>query len=146
MRGMSYRITAVLFAACAAFSSLNAATAAVPAPAASAFVTATRHLPASTCLDTLEIYSMAVPSTSAALAHSALSVEIERLYTHAKTLASGPERRAFETRIYHFEKRLRPLASSFNVTTWESLRADVRSEWISIQSTTPASPALAAAY
>jgi hypothetical protein len=132
---MSPRLIAVLVAAGSATSSLFAvsSTPATSVAETTGFLHATRHLPASTSLDQLELYAMTVPATSAFDAQAALSVEIERLYTHAKTLASGPERRAFETRIYHFEKRLRPLMSAFDAEAWKALRADVRAEWISIQ-------------
>ena len=94
---------------------------------------------AGTPLDLIPIYQLEVTAANADFAVKALNTEIERLYTHAKTLDSGAARRAFESRIYFFDKRLRPLANSFDPTVWESLRADVRAEWTSIIATfTPA--------
>ncbi len=145
---MYLRFSAALFCSLTA----SAVSFAVSAPVStassapsSAFVTASRHLPATTPLAKIELYSMSVPATSAILARDALGIEIERLYTYAKTLPSGHERRTFETRIYLFEKRLRPLVGAFDVDAWEALRADVRAEWVAIQTagTKPAALAIA---
>jgi len=89
---------------------------------------------ARTPLALIPIYQLEVTAANADFAVKALNTEIERLYTHAKTLDSGAARRAFESRIYFFDKRLRPLANSFDPAAWESLRADVRAEWVSILS------------
>lgn len=141
---MTSRLFALLFVSVSAASLLHAATSGSVSPASAAqYITATRHLPASTPLAKLELYSMQVSADSPDQANAALALEIERLYTHAKTLPSGHDRRAFETRIYLFEKRFRPLNSSFDLAVWESLRADVRAEWLSIQGTMAAGPALA---
>ena len=141
---MTSRLFALLLASASATPLLHAVTTGSVSPAsATQYITATRHLPASTPLAKLELYSMEVEADSINRAQSALAVEIERLYTHAKTLPSGHDRRAFETRIYLFEKRFRPLSDSFDLVAWKSLRDDVRSEWLSIQSTLAAGPALA---
>jgi hypothetical protein len=90
--------------------------------------------PSGTPLSQIPIYQLEVTADNADFAVKSLNTEIERLYTHAKTLDSGAARRAFESRIYFFDKRLRPLANSFDPVVWESLRADVRAEWASILS------------
>lgn len=88
-----------------------------------------RTFPARTPLTEIPVYQLEVALSDAEIAVKALSSEIDRLYVHAKTLASGANRRALETRIYNLEKRLRPLTGSFNIPTWEALRADVGKEW-----------------
>ncbi len=90
--------------------------------------------PSGTPLSLIPVYQLEVTTANADLAVKSLNTEIERLYTHAKTLDSGAARRAFESRIYFFDKRLRPLVTSFNPVVWESLRADVRAEWSAILS------------
>ena len=141
---MTSRLFALLLVSASVSPLLHAATTGSASPAsATQYITATRHLPASTPLAKLELYSMQVSADSSDRARSALALEIERLYTHAKTLPSGHDRRAFETRIYHFEKRFRPLSASFDISVWKSLRDDVRTEWLSIQGTLAAGPALA---
>ena len=101
------------------------------------FITGLGPLPASTPLSEIAVYQLQAAPSAGDDATRALNAEIERLYVHARTLPSGPDRRSFETRIYHFEKRLRPLAQSFDLAAWESLRADVRSEWLAVQATLP---------
>lgn len=93
-----------------------------------------------TSLDEVPVYELAA---SAPHAMRALESEIDRLYTHAKTLPSGHERRTFQTRIHALEKRLRPLWKEFDASAWETLRSDVRAEWVSVQNGLP-SPASAA--
>ena len=97
-----------------------------------------RHFPAATPLNEIPLYTL---SAAAPEAMPALGDEIERLYTHAKSLPSGPYRRAFETRIYNLEKRLTPLTRAFEPIDWEKLRAEVKIEWQSIQKTLPTSGA-----
>lgn len=113
----------------------SGSSAATPADSADArFSTGLCTFPPYTPLALIPVYQLEVTAANADFAVKALSNEIERLYTHAKTLDSGAARRAFESRIYFFDKRLRPLAASFNPVAWESLRADVRAEWASILS------------
>lgn len=120
----------ILPAALAAFSPLFADT--VPESAA-----IKRHVyfKATTPLAEIPVYSLAASSPDAM---RGLETEIDRLYTHATTLPSGPDRRAFETRIYQLEKRLRPLAKQFDAKGWTDLRAAVRLEWESVQASLPA--------
>lgn len=131
---MIRRSTALILisAALAAFSFANAAPAAAPAKPVSppSWV----YYAPETPLDQVPIYQL---RASSPVAMRNLEAEIDRLYAHAKTLPSGPDRRTFQTRIYLFEKRLRPLWISFNATAWETLRADVRAEWVSVQDTLP---------
>lgn len=115
---------------------------ALAAPAFSTPVFSTpafRHFPAATPLNEIPLYAL---SAAAPEALTALEDEIERLYTHAKSLPSGPERRAFETRIYQLEKRLTPLAKAFEPADWEKLRTAVKIEWQAIQNTLPTSGAV----
>jgi hypothetical protein len=105
-----------------------------PVPGDARFSAGLVTFPTRTPLALIPIYQLEVTAANADFAVKALNTEIERLYTHAKTLDSGAVRRAFESRIYFFDKRLRPLANSFDPAVWESLRADVRAEWVSILS------------
>jgi hypothetical protein len=100
-------------------------------------LTGSTYIPPAMPLSRIAVYSMAPVDATGDEARLALSSEIDRLYTYAKTLSSGPDRRALETRIYLFEKRLRPLAQAFDVNVWSQLRADVRAEWLSVQATLP---------
>ena len=125
-----------LFTAAFAVSSLAASDIpSTPAPAApvASLLTWVYYAP-ETPLSNIPVYTLP-PSDDAV---RPLQLEIDRLYTHAKTLPSGPDRRALQTRIYLFEKRIQPLAHSFNAAAWEQLRADVRGEWIAVQATLPA--------
>ena len=114
-----------------------AATATTTVASDARFITGLGRLPASTPLAEIAVYQLHAAPSAGDDATRALGAEIERLYVHAKTLPSGPDRRAFETRIYNFEKRLRPLAQSFDLAVWESIRADVRAEWVAVQATLP---------
>ena len=83
-----------------------------------------------TPLTSIPVYSLDASSPKAAIA---IEAEIERLYTHAKTLDSGHARRALETRIYLLDKRVRPLLQTFHAPAWESLRLAVKAEWETVQ-------------
>jgi hypothetical protein len=91
-----------------------------------------------TPLAEIPVYTLTPTSETRDTATRALAAEIERLYTHAKTLPSSHERRAFETRIYLLEKRMRPLVQNFDLDRWTQLRTDVRAEWTSVQASLPA--------
>lgn len=93
-----------------------------------------RHFPAATPLNEIPLYGL---DAAAPEALTALEAEIERLYVYAKSLPSGPDRRAFETRIYQLEKRLTPLARIFEPADWEKLRTAVKIEWQTVQKTLP---------
>lgn len=140
---MNYRRAALVFtsAALVAFSSARAS--AAPVHAKSISPPAWVYYAPDTPLDEVPIYGL---SARAPYAMRALESEIERLYTHAKTLPSGHDRRTLQTRIYGLEKRLRPLWKEFDVSDWENLRSDVRAEWVSVQDSLPpaavASPAI----
>lgn len=97
-----------------------------------------RHFPAATPLNEIPLYTL---DAAAPEALTALEAEIERLYTHAKSLPSGPDRRTFESRIYQLEKRLTPLARTFAPEEWEKLRAEVKIEWQAVQKTLPSTGA-----
>lgn len=84
-----------------------------------------------TPLEQIPLYSLDAAAPGAV---SKLESEIERLYRHATTLPSGPDRRSFETRIYMLEKQLRPLLKNFDTEAWEQLRESVKNEWLSVQS------------
>jgi hypothetical protein len=86
----------------------------------------------STPLDQIPVYSL---PASAPQALTALEAEIERLYTHSKSLPLGHDRRVFQTRIYLLEKQLRPLTQNFDATAWETLRTAVKLEWETVQTT-----------
>ena len=93
-----------------------------------------RYLQASTPLEEIPVYAL---PTSAQEAVGALDAEIERLYKYATTQPSGPVNRAFRTRIYLLDKRLRPLRLEFNATTWDELRTAVKTEWLGVQAALP---------
>jgi hypothetical protein len=93
-----------------------------------------------TPLDEIPLYSLDSASPDAM---RGLEAEVNRLYSHATSLPSGPDRRAFQTRIYNLEKRLRPLEKQFNAEIWTELRAAVRSEWESVQASLPPSKSIA---
>lgn len=99
-------------------------------------------LKAATPLEQIALYSL---DASSPMALRSLSSEIDRLYRHATTLPSGHERRAFETRIHHLEKQMRPLLHSFDAAAWVALRGAVRSEWVDVQSSLSDSAATAGA-
>lgn len=128
------------FAAQSAFATTTVATKTSSA-SDSRFLAGLGSLPASTPLAEIPVYQLKAVPSAGDDATRALNTEIERLYLHAKTLPSGPDRRSLETRIYQFEKRLRPLAQSFELTAWETLRADIRTEWIAVQATLPTAAA-----
>lgn len=109
---------------------------AAPLPTTSIIVRRVYFTPA-TPLEQIPLYSLD-PAAPGAL--RGLEVEIERLYRHATTLPSGPDRRSFETRIYLLEKQLNPLAKSFDAVAWAKLREAVKSEWIAVQATLPSDP------
>lgn len=127
-----------------AFASTTVATK-TPSSSDARFLPGLAQLPASTPLAEIPVYQLKAVPSAGDDATRALNTEIERLYLHAKTLPSGPDRRSLETRIYNFEKRLRPLTQSFDLTGWESLRADVRAEWLAVQATLPTADAAKAA-
>ena len=83
-----------------------------------------------TPLDQIPLYAMESSSPDAV---RFLDAELARLYTHATTLPSGPDRRAFQTRIYLLEKRMHPLQTQFDARSWTDLRAAVRLEWETVQ-------------
>jgi hypothetical protein len=89
-----------------------------------------------TPLEQIPLYSLDSASPDAM---RGLEAEVARLYSHATSLPSGPDRRAFQTRIYNLEKRLRPLEKQFNAEIWTELRSAVRSEWESVQTSLPRS-------
>ncbi len=131
----------VVFNASAVHSGSSAPTPA--APSDERFSAGLGTFPSGTPLSLIPVYQLEVTAANADFAVKALNTEIERLYTHAKTLDSGAARRAFESRIYFFDKRLRPLANSFDPSVWEALRADVRAEWVSILSSLTSAVAVA---
>ncbi len=104
------------------------------------FRTGPAQVPPATQLSEIPFYQMQADTLVPTTAATAASAEIERLHTLAKTLDSGPLRRSLETRIYHFEKRLRPLASQFDAAVWEKLRADLRAEWTLLLAAQVAAP------
>ena len=89
-----------------------------------------------TPLDEILLYSLDPASPTAM---RLLEAEVGRLYSHATSLPSGPDRRAFESRIYQLEKRLTPLQRQFDADSWVELRAAVRREWESVQAALPSS-------
>lgn len=93
-----------------------------------------------TPLEQIPLYSLDAASPDAV---RGLEAEVARLYSHATSLPSGPDRRAFETRIYNLEKRLRPLEKQFNAEIWTELRSAVRSEWVAVQASLPRAKTLA---
>jgi hypothetical protein len=87
-----------------------------------------------TPLDEIPLYSLDSASPEAL---RGLEAEVARLYSHSTSLPSGPDRRAFQTRIYNLEKRLRPLEKQFNAELWTELRSAVRLEWEAVQGSLP---------
>ncbi len=135
--------TAVFFVLPTALSILS------PAYASDAMVSASRpateinrrvYLTPATPLDQIPLYSLDSASPDAM---RGLGAELARLYTHTTSLPSGPDRRAFQTRIYQLEKRFRPLEKQFDAQTWNELRAAVRLEWEAVQASLPLSPSSA---
>lgn len=125
----------VFFTALAALPPSYAAEGKISAPSSSE-ITRRIYLTPATPLEKIPLYSL---ESSAPDAMRGLEAEVARLYSHATSLPSGPDRRAFQTRIYNIEKRLRPLEKQFNAEIWTEIRAAVRSEWESVQASLPPS-------
>lgn len=59
----------------------------------------------------------------------ALDDEIDRLEDHADDMPKGPERDALRKRVKALEAREDELEAGFNRARWDSLVADLKSEW-----------------
>jgi len=129
---------AVLFTVPAALVAVAPATAAdlrSPQARPSSAIERRVYFTPATPLDQIPLYSLDPASPDAM---RGLEAELARLYTHTTSLPSGPDRRAFQTRIYLLEKRLRPLDKAFDAQVWIEVRTAVRQEWEAVQASLPA--------
>lgn len=89
--------------------------------------------PAYVPLTEIAVYQLQAAASVSDLAMSGLATEIKRLANYSRTLEIGAERRALASKLFGLEDRLYALGKTFDQTAWESLRADVRAEWLAIQ-------------